>query len=155
MVLHKQKDNQTERPLKQFHLTVETDLSALKEILFWFEENCREILSETIFFQMEITLIEGFTNTVKYAHLNFPLNTPIELLVSIFDDLIEIKIWDYGSSFDLNFQLQEELNNISIKRLIEQENHRGLLLMNSLTDELYYIRESEEKNCLIMRKNLT
>jgi serine/threonine-protein kinase RsbW len=103
---------------------------------------------------MQIILIEGFTNAVKYAHLNLPTETPIELFVDIFENLIEIRIWDYGLTFDLEEQLQLEIK-MNAEDSTKRESHRGLLLMNSLTDELSYIRENEAKNCLIMRRKIT
>jgi len=153
MVLHKERINPAKGELlKRFHLSVETDLSTLQEIIPWFEDNCGNLLNQSVFLHMQIVLIEGFTNTVKYAHLNLPRCTPIELLINIFEDLIEIKIWDYGLVFDLEKQLQEELNVTNSEELIKKESHRGLLLMNSLTDELYYIHEGEKRNCLVMRR---
>lgn len=144
--------------LKHFPLLVETDLSVLHKIIPWFESNCATLFrSQTIFLHIQIILIEGFTNTVKYAHLNLSSHTPIEISINIFENLIEIKIWDYGLAFDLHQQLQEELN-ISSEDLIKKESHRGLLLMNSLTDELIYSRDvqkDEEKNCLVMRRYIT
>ncbi len=143
--------------LTQFHLIVETKLSAVEEILPWFEKHCIELLDKTTFLQMQIVLVEGFTNTVKYAHSDLDYRTPIELLVSIFKDFIEIKIWDYGKAFDLSQQLEEELKTPP-QLAAEKESHRGILLMNALSDELNYIRESQDqevKNCLIIRKKIT
>ncbi|MEB3310559.1 MAG: ATP-binding protein [Snowella sp.] len=142
--------------LVQFHLTVETTFSAVEEILPWFEQNCQDWLDKNTFLQMQIVLVEGFTNIVKYAHFGLSPQTPIQLLTRIFPNLIEIKIWDYGPEFDLSLQLQKELNT-SPQIAIEKESNRGLLLMNALSDELSYIRENHEKqakNCLIIRKKI-
>jgi serine/threonine-protein kinase RsbW len=140
--------------LKEFYLSMESDLSGLQKIIPWFEYHCGELLVQNIFLPMQIILIEGFTNAVKYAHLNLPTETPIELFVDIFENLIEIRIWDYGLTFDLEEQLQLEIK-MNAEDSTKRESHRGLLLMNSLTDELSYIRENEAKNCLIMRKKIT
>ena len=140
--------------LREFSLSMESDLSDLQKIIPWFEYNCGELLVQTIFLPMQIILIEGFTNAVKYAHLNLPTETPIEVFVDIFENLIEIRIWDYGLTFDLEEQLQLEIK-MNAEDSTKRESHRGLLLMNSLTDELAYIRENEERNCLVMRRKIT
>jgi serine/threonine-protein kinase RsbW len=132
---------------------MESDLSGLQKIIPWFEYHCVELLNQTVFLSMQIILIEGFTNAVKYAHLNLPRETQIELFVDIFENLIEIRIWDYGLTFDLKEQLRLEIKT-NAEDSIERESHRGLLLMNSLTDELSYTRENETKNCLIMRRKI-
>ena len=141
-------------PLRQFYLSMESDLSGLQKIIPWFEYNCGELLVQTIFLPMQIILIEGFTNAVKYAHLNLPTETPIEVFVDIFENLIEIRIWDYGLTFDLEKQLQLEIQ-MNTEDSLKRESHRGLLLMDSLTDQLTYVRENEAKNCLIMRRKIT
>jgi serine/threonine-protein kinase RsbW len=154
MVLHKDiLERSKGKLLKQFYLSMESDLSSLQKIIPWFEYNCGELLSQTVFLSMQIILIEGFTNAVKYAHLNLPTETQIELFVDIFENLIEIQIRDYGKIFDLEKQLQLEIKT-NAEDSIKRESHRGLLLMNSLTDELSYIRESEERNCLVMRRKI-
>jgi serine/threonine-protein kinase RsbW len=73
--------------------------------------------------------------------------------VNIFENLIEIRIWDYGLMFDLEEQLQLEIK-MNAEDALKHESHRGLLLMDSLTDELAYIRENEERNCLVMRRKI-
>ena len=140
--------------LREFYLSMESDLSGLQKIIPWFEYHCGELLVQTIFLPMQIILIEGFTNAVKYAHLNLPTETPIEVFVGIFENLIEIRIWDYGLTFDLEEQVQLEIK-MNAEDSTKRESHRGLLLMDSLTHELSYIRENEAKNCLIMRRKIT
>jgi serine/threonine-protein kinase RsbW len=139
--------------LREFYLSMESDLSGLQKIIPWFEYHCGELLVQTIFLPMQIILIEGFTNAVKYAHLNLPTETPIELFVDIFENLIEIRIWDYGLTFDLEEQLQLEIKT-NAEDSLKRESHRGLLLMDSLTDELSYIRKNDERNCLVMRRKI-
>jgi serine/threonine-protein kinase RsbW len=155
MVLPKQNLERAKgKLLRQFYLSMESDLSGLQKIIPWFEYHCGELLVQTIFLPMQIILIEGFTNAVKYAHLNLPTETPIEVFVDIFENLIEIRIWDYGLTFDLEEQVQLEIK-MNAEDSTKRESHRGLLLMDSLTDELSYIRENETKNCLIMRRKIT
>jgi serine/threonine-protein kinase RsbW len=131
MVLPKHNLEQAkEKLLREFYLSMESDLSGLQKIIPWFEYHCGELLVQTIFLPMQIILIEGFTNAVKYAHLNLPTETPIEVFVDIFENLIEIRIWDYGLTFDLEKQLQLEIQ-MNTEDSIKRESHRGLLLMDS------------------------
>jgi len=154
MVLPKHNLEQSKgKLLREFSLSIESDLAGLQKIIPWFEYNCGELLSLGIFLPIQIILIEGFTNAVKYAHLNLPRETPIEVFVDIFENLIEVRIWDYGLAFKLEEQLQLEIR-MNEEDSLKRESHRGLLLMNSLTDELSYIRESEERNCLVMRRKI-
>ena len=44
---------------------------------------------------------EGFTNVVRHAHQNLPPTTLIDLEVKLFDDYLEIRIWDRGQPFKL------------------------------------------------------
>jgi serine/threonine-protein kinase RsbW len=54
-------------------------------------------------------VIEGFTNAVRHAHKNLPRETPIELEITVFNERLEIKIWDSGKPFDFKAKLKEEL----------------------------------------------
>ena len=78
MVLPKHNLEQSKgKLLREFSLSMESDLAGLQKIIPWFEYNCGELLSQTVFLSMQIILIEGFTNAVKYAHLNLPTETQI------------------------------------------------------------------------------
>lgn len=139
-----------EKPLKQSHLQVETDLEALKEVLPWFEQFTASLLSQEMRLQCQIALVEGFTNAVRHAHRQLPQATPIELELTAFPDCLEMRIWDWGQRFDLHAKLhslcQEEADPL------EKEGGRGLIFMHQLTDELDYQRLSDQRNCLFMRK---
>jgi serine/threonine-protein kinase RsbW len=51
---------------------------------------------------------EAFTNLVHHAHKNLPRETPIELEITVFNERLEIKIWDRGEPFDFQAKLKEE-----------------------------------------------
>jgi serine/threonine-protein kinase RsbW len=51
---------------------------------------------------------EAFTNAVRQAHKNLPRETPIELEITVFNERLEIKIWDWGEPFDFQPKLKEE-----------------------------------------------
>jgi serine/threonine-protein kinase RsbW len=51
---------------------------------------------------------EALTNAVRHAHKNRPLETPIELEITVFNEGREIKNWDGGEPFDFQAKLKEE-----------------------------------------------
>lgn len=141
-----------ENLLKQFHLQVRTEIEELNAVLHWFETMAQPYLPDQCFWECQLALSEGFTNTVLYAHDQMTAFTPIELEVKLFPQALEMRIWDYGQPFDL----AAKLNSITAQNIhpLEQESDRGLFFMKELTDELYYIRQEDERNCLLMVKKI-
>jgi serine/threonine-protein kinase RsbW len=141
-----------ERPIKEAQLQVCTELTALDDVLRWFEQFKAAPLSCKEWWECETALAEGFTNAVTHAHCHLPQTTPIELEVIVFAHYLEMRIWDRGEPFDLEAYVEELL-----KRPIDlwEEHHRGLRIMKALTDELYYRRTPDGRNCLLMRKRIT
>lgn len=142
----------TENLLKQFHLQVRTEIEELNAVLHWFETIAQPYLPDKCFWQCQLALSEGFTNTVLYAHRQMPTFTPIELEVKLFPQYLEMRIWDYGQPFDLAAKLESITARNS--HPLEQESDRGLFFMKELTDELYYTRQEDERNCLLMVKKI-
>ena len=140
-----------ERPLQEARLQVETDLNALTEVLQWFEEFTSPILPQQLQSQCQLAFVEGFTNAVRHAHHDLPQITPIELELKLFTHYLEMRIWDKGEPFDLHAKLQEALNHQNDDPL-SKEGGRGLIFMHQLTDEFSYLREPDERNCLLLRK---
>ncbi|MEG3936651.1 ATP-binding protein [Microcoleus sp. S36b_A3] len=66
-------------------------------------------IPEAVLQQCKLATIEGFTNAVRHAHKNLPLETPINLEITVFSERLEVKIWDMGEPFDLQAKLIEEL----------------------------------------------
>lgn len=138
--------------LKQFHLQVRTEIEELNRVLHWFEQIAQPFLPDKCFWQCQLALSEGFTNTVLYAHDQMPALTPIDLEAKLFPQELELRIWNYGEPFDLAAKLDE----ITAQKIhpLEQESDRGLFFMKKLTDELYYIRQEDGRNCLLMVKRI-
>ncbi|WP_013322094.1 ATP-binding protein [Gloeothece verrucosa] len=136
-----------------FRLRVGTELQELIPVLKWFENSTELILPETTLWQAKVALAEGFTNTVRYAHENLPKETPIDLEILIYSTYLEMKIWDRGKPFDLHKKLKELKE--SSEDPLQKEGDRGLIFMQGFTDELDYIRLSNQQNCLIMRKKIS
>ena len=138
--------------LKQFRLQVTTELQELNIVLQWFEKIAQPLLPDKCFWQCQLALSEGFTNTVLYAHPHLSHATPIDLEVSFFSQHLEIRIWNFGMPFDMAAKLDLLAKN-KVDPL-DQESDRGLFFMKQLTDGLHYIREEDHRNCLIMEKKI-
>jgi serine/threonine-protein kinase RsbW len=140
-------------PLQKFHLQVNTDIQAVEQVLDWFEPLKNLPIPQEVFWQCQLALIEGFTNVVRHAHQSLPLETPIELEVTVFNGSLDIRIWDYGQPFDLEAKLRE-LKEIDQEGVLS-EGGRGIEIMFKLADRVSYTRTSDERNCLVMVKRLS
>ncbi|MBK4729719.1 ATP-binding protein [Oxynema sp. CENA135] len=143
---------QVAQPLKQSHLQVKTDLHDLAEVLQWLEAEVFSLLPRDRWWECQTALAEGFTNAVRHAHRNLPPTTPIEIDLTIFPHYLEMQVWDIGPPFDLKAKLKAVCEETFDP--LDKEDGRGLLFMHQLTDELFYIRSDDRKNCLVMRKKL-
>lgn len=154
MVLFKR--TQQANLLQQFRLEVKTELAALTEILNWFERVTHYLLPDKCRWQCKLALAEAFTNTVCYAHRHLPASTPISLEVNLFPNFLEIRLYDRGEPFDIQAKLRSLQKSLQENdgSALERENHRGLLFMQELTDNLQYLRLPEGYNCLVMHKLL-
>jgi serine/threonine-protein kinase RsbW len=135
-----------------FQLEVKSEINALQQVLYWFERFIMPLLPKQLGWQCELALTEAFTNAVRHAHRHLPSNTPIELEVEIDRDSLEMRVWDWGIPFDLDRHKQNSATD-SLDSW-EKEGGRGLDLIDRLTDELYYFREDDRRNCLVMRKKI-
>ncbi len=140
-----------DKPLKQSHLKVATDINAVAKILAWFDQFASCQLPHQFCVNCKVALDEAFANVVDHAHQHLPKTTPIELELKLFADRLEMRIWDHGEPFDLQAKL-DALHQKGCTLL--EETGRGLLLMEQFTDELSYQCLSDQRNCLFMGKRL-
>ncbi|MEQ8537624.1 MAG: ATP-binding protein [Coleofasciculus sp. D1-CHI-01] len=140
-----------DKPLKQSHLKVATDINAVAKIFAWFDRLALRQFPCQFCVDCKVALDEAFANAVHHAHRYLPHTTPIELELKIFADRLEMRIWDHGQPFDLQAKL-DALHQKGCNLL--EETGRGLILMEQFTDELSYQRLSDQRNCLFMGKRL-
>lgn len=112
--LQEQKTSQSDRassqPLRKMSLIVNSDIKAVNQVVQWFDRfEDLQLFPQQFVQQCKIAAIEGFANAVHHAHKNLPLETPIELGISVFNDRLEIEIWDSGKPLDFKAKLMEEL----------------------------------------------
>lgn len=152
--------NHNEKPLQQSRLQVKTDLEAIREVWQWFEQFTSPLLPQLFWWECEVALTEGFTNVVRHAHQHLPQTTPIEIELKVCAQYLEIRIWDWGKPFDLQAELQSLYQKQAELQALSQEQpdtplpegHRGLIFMDQFMDELDYLRGSDGRNCLLLRK---
>ena len=104
-----QSDRSSKHPLQKISLQLNTDIKAVAQVLGWVEQLENLPIPEAVWQQCKLAVVEGFTNAVRHAHKNLPLETPIELEITVFNERLEIKIWDWGNPFDFQAKLKEEL----------------------------------------------
>lgn len=132
------------------HLQTSTDLNALSGVLIWFEQLEHSQINPQFWLECQLALAEGFTNAVRHAHGQRSVETPIDLEAILTSDWLELRIWDCGHPFDLHLKLAALPEKIDA----EQEGGRGLKLLQTIADDLHYIRTADQRNCLVIRKQL-
>ncbi|BAB75459.1 ATP-binding protein [Anabaena sp. FACHB-709] len=133
----------------KIYLKLNTDLAASTEVLSWFEQINRPVIShQQIWWQCQTLLMEGFANIVEHSHKHLPIETPIEIEVSRTQDYIEIRIWSQGEPFDLEQRLKKTTE---LEENI-QERGRGLRIMEAIADDLSYEKLADNRHCLFIRK---
>ncbi len=96
-----------ESSVQQISLQVNTDINALTIVLDWFEQLKDLSIPNEVWCQFQLALAEGFTNAVRHAHNNLPVETPVQLEITVFDGRLELKVWDCGPRFDFDAKLKE------------------------------------------------
>jgi cellulose synthase (UDP-forming) len=137
-----------EQFLQFFQLQVNSDLSALPQVLSWFEQLQQPSIPTSIWLACQTALAEGFDNAVRHAHKALPPETPIDIEVKIFTQSLEIQIWDNGPAFDFESHLQQLPEEIDVMA----ESGRGVNLMQQIADCLSYTRTPDNRNCLLIVK---
>jgi len=95
--------------VQHISLQVNTDLNALTRVLEWFEQLKDLSLPKEVWWKFQLALAEGFTNAVRHAHKNLPVETPVQLEIMVCNGRLELKVWDCGPYFDFDAKLKETL----------------------------------------------
>lgn len=133
----------------QAQLHVQTDLYELAgQVLPWFDQLYQSSIPSGVWLRCKLALAEAFSNAVRHAHQGLPVETLINVEVSVYEEYLELRVWDYGPPFDFDQKLQEEL---AVHNL-EGGGGRGIKLIYDIADELSYTRIDNQRNCLLLRK---
>ena len=135
---------------KTIQLQVKTDLNELVEVLVWFNQLYQDSVPKIDWLKCQTALAEAFTNVVRHAHKDRPLETPIELEAALSSDYLEIRIWDYGPQFDLEYKVS------SLPSEVDETatGGRGLYLLKQIADGISYTHNGD-RNCLLLVKKFS
>lgn len=134
--------------LRSIEIEVPSDLKALDQVLVQFNEIYQNSIPLRDWLQCRLALAEGFTNAVRHAHKNLPPEIPIRIEVLLKETAMEIRIWDYGSAFDLHGFITEN----SQKHANWLASGRGIPILNKISNRLDYYRTEQQQNCLLIVK---
>ncbi|WP_103669764.1 anti-sigma regulatory factor [Pseudanabaena sp. BC1403] len=124
-------------------LQTTTNLNDLILVLDWFEQLPHKAIPNADWLRCKTALAEIFTNSVRHAHRNMPSETPISLEANLSDSSIEIKVFDFGSGFDLSGKLSK-LEEVDVTAL----GGRGLDLISQMVDVFTYDKTTDGRNCM-------
>jgi serine/threonine-protein kinase RsbW len=139
------------------HISVKSDLTVLNQVLEWFDDLLFRHKSKLSWLadqsdrqylaldEIKLALDEGFTNAVRHAHKKLPPETLIEIQFTLWDDRLEIRIWDRGEPFDPTTLPEPKPGTL-------QEGGFGWSLIRRLTDRVSYDRGEDGRNCLLLVK---
>lgn len=137
--------------MKDFHQSskqVKNDLTALEEVLSWFDQLYQPFIPKKVWLQCQLALAEGFTNAVRHAHKGLPNDISIDLEVRLFPQHLELRIWDQGPPFDLDQWFRDHEQ----KADTGGGGGRGLAILKKIADQLSYTRTNDHRNCLLLVK---
>ncbi len=130
--------------LKQDQLIVQSKLEDLAQVQQWFDRSCAASQLpwlESVFDQVNLALAEGFTNAVRHAHANLPTDTPIEIDLLLWQEKLEVQVWDMGAPFDPDKLTEPQPGTL-------KEGGYGWFLIRRLADNVDYERNALGRNCL-------
>lgn len=133
---------------KTIALQVNTDLNELTKVLDWLEQIHHETMPKRDWLGFKTALAEVFTNAVRHAHKNMSPETPINLEATLTENTIEVKVFDFGSGFDLSSKLSN-LDDVDVTAL----GGRGLDLIHQIVDVFSYERVEGDRNCMLIIKH--
>jgi serine/threonine-protein kinase RsbW len=96
-----QADRISHQPLQKITLQLNSDIATVTQVLWWVEQLDRLPIPENVLQLCKLAMVEGFTHAVHH-HKNMPPETPIDLAIAVFNERVEIQIWDWGKPFDQN-----------------------------------------------------
>ncbi|EKV03726.1 ATP-binding protein [Leptolyngbyaceae cyanobacterium CCMR0082] len=129
--------------LKQDQLIVQSKLEDLTQVQQWFDRFCSASQLpwlEAVFDQVNLALAEGFTNAVRHAHKGLPADTPIEIDLFLWQEKLEVQVWDMGQPFDPDKLPERKPGTLTVGGY-------GWFLMRRLAD-VNYERNDLGRNCL-------
>ena len=103
----RQFDRRSNQPLQKISRQLNSDINAVAQDWLPVEQLAALPIPEAVLYQCQLVVSEACTNAVHHAHKNLPRSTPIDLEITVFNERLEIKIWDWGEPFDFQAKLKK------------------------------------------------
>ncbi len=136
---------------KQISFQVQSNLLYLEQVLAQLEQINEPWVSKKDWLQCQLALAEGFTNAVRHAHKALPEDVKITIDITLTKEQIKLQIWDYGPPFDLESFVASQHK----KKYNLSTGGRGIEILQKIADHLSYLRTEDDRNCLLIVKNLS
>jgi serine/threonine-protein kinase RsbW len=104
-----QSDRNSNQLLQKITLQLNSEIATVSQVLWWVDQLDNLPIPETVLQLSRLAVVEGFILAVHH-HKNMPSDTAIDLSIAVFNERLEIKIWDWGKPFNFKAKLNEELN---------------------------------------------
>jgi serine/threonine-protein kinase RsbW len=98
-------DRSSQQPMQKITLQLKSEIATVTQVLWWIEQLDNLPIPESVLQLCKLAAIEGFVNATHH-HQNMPSDTPVDLAIAVFEERIEMQIWDWGKPFEV----QEKLN---------------------------------------------
>lgn len=137
--------------IRRDRLIVTSDITVLTQVQEWFEQFCdrssrKHLWLKAQLYPLSLALTEGFSNAVRHAHHDLPIDTAIEIDLALWNDCIEIRIWDHGQPFDPDAIEEPKPGTL-------RQGGYGWFLLRRLADQVAYERNPDGRNCLLIVKH--
>ncbi|MEG4322410.1 MULTISPECIES: ATP-binding protein [unclassified Microcoleus] len=103
-----QSDRNSNQPLQKITIQLNSEMATVSQVLWWVEQLDNLPIPETVLQLARLAVVEGFILAVHH-HKNMPSETSIDLSIAVFNERLEINIWDWGKPFNFKAKLNEEL----------------------------------------------
>ncbi len=147
--------------LVPYHIQVNSDIYALAKLQEWFWQ-FENLLPKPTWMQCNLVLVEVFTNVVSYAHEGLAEETPVDIEIRIDESecFLEMRIWDFGEPFDLQVEIDraalESQKNQDFESIDDiPTGGRGLMIAQTIADDIKYETLSDGRNCFVMTKSFS
>jgi serine/threonine-protein kinase RsbW len=117
-----QSDRFSNQPLQKITIQLNSDMATITQVLWWVEQLDHLPIPQDVLQLCKLAIVEGFTNAVHH-HKNMPSNTPIDLAIEVFNERIEIQIWDWGKPLNCQSKVDIKIASKNSVQLELQEPH--------------------------------
>jgi serine/threonine-protein kinase RsbW len=100
-------DRTSQKPFHKITLQLASEIATVTQVLWWIEQLDDLPISQGVLQLCKLAAVEGFIIAI-HNHKNMPSDTPIDLAIEVFNDRLEMKIWDWGKPFNFQAKLKKE-----------------------------------------------